>query len=46
LLQNFSEQWDNPARREHLLNAARAFEQDESVLGISAHLMAIGRKDH
>jgi ubiquinone/menaquinone biosynthesis C-methylase UbiE len=45
LLQNFAAHWENPGRREHLLRAARTCEQQPSMLGLSAHLMAVGGKD-
>ena len=43
LLQNFEECWADPARRARLLEAARATEGEASVLGFSAHLMAVAR---
>ena len=44
LLQNLEEQWDNPNYRERLLNIARSLESESSVIGVSAHVMAIARK--
>ena len=44
LLQNLEEQWDNPNYRERLLNIARSLESEPSVIGASAHIMAIARK--
>jgi SAM-dependent methyltransferase len=44
LLQNLEEQWDNPNYRERLLNIARSLESEPSVIGVSAHIMAIARK--
>ncbi len=44
LLQNFDEQWQNPARRERLLAAIRRVEDEPSIIGASAHILAIGRK--
>ncbi|BAY20596.1 putative methyltransferase [Calothrix sp. NIES-2100] len=44
LLQNFSEHWNEPVRRQRLLEAIRWLETEPSVLGASAHIMAIGRK--
>lgn len=43
LLQNFDDHWADPARRARLLEAARATEGEASVLGVSAHLMAVAR---
>ncbi len=36
--------WENDAYRERLLRIARALEAEPSVLGVSAHLMAIAHK--
>jgi ubiquinone/menaquinone biosynthesis C-methylase UbiE len=36
--------WDDPVQRENILTAARAVERNPSVLGVSAHLLAVGRK--
>ena len=44
LLQNLGAQWDNPNYRERLLNIARSLESEPSVIGVSAHVMAIARK--
>lgn len=44
LLQNLEEQWNNPNYRERLLNIARSLESEPSVIGVSAHIMAIARK--
>lgn len=44
LLQNLEEQWDHPNYRERLLNIARSLESEPSVIGVSAHIMAIARK--
>lgn len=38
--------WDDPAQRPYLLRAARLVEQEESLLGLSAHLLAVARKGH
>jgi ubiquinone/menaquinone biosynthesis C-methylase UbiE len=43
-LQNFDAMWDDPVKREWILRVARRLESEETLLGISAHLMAIGRK--
>ena len=44
LLQNLEEQWADPNCRERLLNIARSLESELSIIGASAHIMAIGRK--
>ena len=44
LLQNFDAHWNDAARRARLLNAIRAVEGEPSVLGASAHLLAVARK--
>ena len=42
-LQDFEAAWADAARRGPLLAAARAVESEPSLLGASAHLMAVGR---
>ena len=44
ILPDFMERWSDPARREVLVNVARALESEASVIGMSAHLLAVGRK--
>lgn len=44
LARDFDRLWNNPAQRERLLAAVRKVEREPSVLGASAHIMAIGRK--
>jgi ubiquinone/menaquinone biosynthesis C-methylase UbiE len=44
LLQDFNEQWDAPARRERMLGIVRRMEAEPTVLGVSAHLLAVARK--
>lgn len=44
LLPDFGEHWNNIARRERLLDIIRRIEAEPSLLGTSAHLMAIGRR--
>jgi len=44
ILPDFSDRWNDPRRREILLRVARALESEPSVLGSSAHLLAVGRK--
>lgn len=36
--------WDDPVQRENILTAARAVEREPSIIGISAHLLAVGRR--
>ena len=40
------ERWSDPLQREQLLDAARLAEAEPSLLGASAHLMAVARKEH
>lgn len=40
----WSEAWDDPDRRSSLVAAARAVEQERSLLGIGSHVMAAGTK--
>jgi ubiquinone/menaquinone biosynthesis C-methylase UbiE len=44
MLADFDARWDDPALRKDLLDVARALEAQSSVVGISAHLLGIGRK--
>jgi ubiquinone/menaquinone biosynthesis C-methylase UbiE len=44
LLDYFDRHWEDPARRERLLEALRWIEQEPSLLGVSSHLMGVGRK--
>jgi SAM-dependent methyltransferase len=37
--------WDHPQGRENVLRAARALERERTLLGVSAHLLAIGRRE-
>jgi SAM-dependent methyltransferase len=43
-LHDLAKRWAIPARRERLLAAARAVEREPSLLGLSAHLLAVARK--
>ena len=43
LLQNFEEHWNEPSRRERLLEAIGWLETEPSVLGMSAHIMAVAK---
>jgi hypothetical protein len=36
--------WDDPRGRENILRAARAVEQESTMVGVSAHMLAIARR--
>jgi SAM-dependent methyltransferase len=44
LLQDFDAWWSDAGRRARLLAVARALESEASMLGVSAHLLAVARK--
>jgi ubiquinone/menaquinone biosynthesis C-methylase UbiE len=44
ILSDLVDRWRDPARREALVQVARLLESEPTVLGCSAHLMAVGRK--
>lgn len=44
LAKDFDFLWNDPAQRERLLAVARKVEKEPSILGATAHIMAIGRK--
>lgn len=44
LLQNFETWWNDSKRREQLLGLVRQLESERSLLGASAHIMAVARK--
>jgi SAM-dependent methyltransferase len=44
MLSDFEERWADERRREILVDAARRLESDPSVMGCSAHILAVGRK--
>ena len=44
ILPDFLDRWNDPERRDLLLQAARALESEPAVIGCSAHLLAVGRK--
>jgi ubiquinone/menaquinone biosynthesis C-methylase UbiE len=44
LMPDFEDRWKDPRRREDLLALARRLEQESSIQGASAHLLAVGRK--
>jgi SAM-dependent methyltransferase len=41
---DFDERWDDPHLRHELLEVARRIESEPSIIGMSAHLLGIGRK--
>jgi SAM-dependent methyltransferase len=43
-LSDLDERWKDSVRREMILRVARALESEPSVIGCSAHLLAVGRK--
>ncbi|MHC5079064.1 MAG: class I SAM-dependent methyltransferase [Planctomycetota bacterium] len=45
LLQNFDEHWEDEGKRNRLLNAVRSLEDEPSLLGASAHLIAVAQKE-
>jgi ubiquinone/menaquinone biosynthesis C-methylase UbiE len=44
MLSDFDARWEDPALRKDLLDVARALESEPSVVGVSAHLLGVGRK--
>jgi SAM-dependent methyltransferase len=44
LLTDFADRWSDPVMRERILWLARASEQEESMRGVSAHLLAVARR--
>lgn len=44
LARDFDRLWNDPAQRERLLNVVRKVEREPSILGATAHIMAIGRR--
>jgi SAM-dependent methyltransferase len=44
LLPDFDAWWDNKEYRQRLLHIARALETESTLLGVSAHLIAVARK--
>jgi len=44
MLADFDARWEDPALRTDLLGVARALESEPSILAVSAHLLAVGRK--
>ena len=43
-LSDLDDRWNDPIRREAILQVARALESEPSVIGCSAHLLAVARK--
>jgi ubiquinone/menaquinone biosynthesis C-methylase UbiE len=41
---DFDDRWADPRKREDLLRVARALEREVSIVGVSAHLLAVGTK--
>lgn len=44
LVPDFEERWSNPVSRERILEVVRLLEREGSIVGASAHLLAIGWK--
>jgi ubiquinone/menaquinone biosynthesis C-methylase UbiE len=44
LIPNIDEQWKDINRRENILNIVRMLEKEESIMGLSTHLVSIARK--
>lgn len=44
LAQDFERLWNDPLQRERLLAAIRKVEREPSILGVTSHIMGIGRK--
>jgi hypothetical protein len=44
MFSDFESRWADEALRQDMLNIARALEAEPSVVGVSAHLLGIGRK--
>jgi len=45
ILSDFDERWADARKREDLLRVARALESEASIVGLSAHLLAVGVKE-
>lgn len=45
LLPQLADQWEDPGRRDVILDAARRVENEPSLLGLSAHLIAVTRSN-
>jgi ubiquinone/menaquinone biosynthesis C-methylase UbiE len=44
MLHDFDARWEDAALRKDILEVARALEEESSTVGVSSHLLAIGRK--
>jgi len=44
MLADLEARWADPARRRHILDAARAVEREPTLMGLHAHILAVGRK--
>ena len=44
ILPDLAERWADAGRRATVMRVARALESEEAMLGVSAHLLAVGRK--
>ena len=43
LIADFDTRWEDPAQRAELMTIARALESEPAMLGVSAHLLAVGK---
>lgn len=44
IVSDFEARWADRTLRDDIMNVARALETESSIVGASAHLLAIGRK--
>lgn len=44
MLPDFDQRWDDPARRDAMIAVARMLEREPSMVGASAHLLVVARK--
>ena len=44
LVPNLTAQWGDKEKREHILHLVRITEKEEAIMGLSTHLLAMGRK--
>jgi ubiquinone/menaquinone biosynthesis C-methylase UbiE len=44
ILGDFDEQWADPERRDIMMETLRLIEQEPALMGVSAHLLAVGKK--
>jgi SAM-dependent methyltransferase len=45
ILSDFDRRWADPRKRENLLRVARVLEREESIVGLSAHLLAVASNE-